>query len=232
MKFTLNLFLFFIVCNVFSQESKSPSPIIKVDSLYREDQFYLGFTYNSLLNKRDVISQNKFSSGIDLGFLRDMPINKSRTFAIAAGLGFSYDRCFHNLLITKTDQSILYSTLGSANNTSKNRQDQYYVDVPLEFRWRTSTPESHEFWIIYAGVKLSYLIRDKYSHNDNDSIYSISGNTDLNQFQFKTYMAFGYNTWNFYVNYGLTPFFNSSAKINGEAIAIRTLNLGLMFYIL
>jgi hypothetical protein len=232
MKFVLNLFLFFIMFNGFSQESKSLSPIIAVDSLYREDQFYLGFTYNSLLNKPDAISQNKFSSGIELGFFRDMPINKSRTFAIAAGLGFSYDRCFHNLLITKTDQLISYSTLGSANNTSKNRQDQFYVDVPLEFRWRTSTPESHEFWRIYAGVKLSYLIHDKYSHIDNDSNYHISGNSDLNQLQFKAYMAFGYNTWNFYVNYGLTPFFKSSAKINGEALGMRTINLGLMFYIL
>ena len=232
MKFALNLFLFFIVCNVFSQESKSTSPIIAVDSLYREDQFYLGFTYNSLFDKPDAISQNKFSSGIELGFLRDMPINKSRTFAIAAGLGFSYDRSFHNLLITKANQFITYSALGSANNTSKNRQDQYFIDVPLEFRWRTSTPESHEFWRIYAGVKLSYLIRDKYSHIDDDSNYSISENTDLNQLQFKTYIAFGYNTWNFYVNYGLTPFFKSSAKINGEALGMRTINLGLMFYIL
>ncbi|KAB1156737.1 porin family protein [Flavobacterium luteum] len=232
MKFTLTIFLFFISCAIFSQENMLSAPIIAVDSLYREDQFYLGFTYNSLFNKPDAISQNKFSSGIELGFLRDMPINISRTLAIAAGLGFSYDRCFHNLLITKANQFISYSTLGSVNNTSKNRQDQYYVDVPLEFRWRTSTPESHEFWRIYAGVKLSYLIHDKYSHIDNDSNYHISGNTDLNQLQFKTYLAFGYNTWNFYVNYGLTPFFKSSAKINGETIGMRTLNLGLMFYIL
>lgn len=232
MKFAPNLVLFFIVLNVFSQESKLTSPLIAVDSLYREDQFYLGFTYNSLFNKPVAISQNKFSSGIELGFVGDMPINKSRTLAIAAGLGFSYNRCFQNLLITKTDQVLTYSTLGSANNSTKNRLDQYFIDVPLEFRWRASTPESHEFWRIYAGVKLSYLIGDTYIHVDDESNYRISRNVDLNQFQFKTFLAFGYNTWNFYINYGLTPFFKSSAKINNEPVRLNTLNLGLMFYIL
>lgn len=232
MKFSLNIFLFFVVFNVFSQEKKPLSPIIAVDSLYREDQFYLGFTYNSLIKRPSGIAQNKFSSGIAFGFLRDMPINKRRTIAIAPGLGFSYNKCFQNLYIKETNQEITYSTIPSGMDYSKNKLDQFYVDVPLEFRWRNSTPKSQEFWRIYSGVKMSYLIWDKYTHIDSESNFNITRNDDLNKFQLGTYLAIGYNTWNFYAYYGLTPFFKSSAKINNEAVGLNTLNLGLMFYIL
>ena len=37
-----------------------------------------------------------------------------------------------------------------------------YVDLLIEFRWRNSTFESHKFWRIYAGFKMSYLVSDSY----------------------------------------------------------------------
>ena len=232
MKFSHYIFLFFSVSTVFSQEKKPISPIIEIDSLYREDQFYLGFTYNSLFNKPTGLSQNKFSSGFAIGFLRDMPINKRRTVAIALGLGLSYNKSFQNLLITRTNQITSYSIIPAGVEYSKNKLDQFYVDVPLEFRWRTSTPESHKFWRIYSGLKFSYLLSDKYVHIDTESNYKIHQNKDLNSLQVGTYITLGYNTWSFYAYYGLTPFYKSSAKINEEKIGLNTLNLGLMFYIL
>jgi len=232
MKFFLPIFLVFSASTIFSQEKQLLSPIIAVDSLYREDQFYLGLTYNSLFNKTSGITQNKFSSGITFGFLRDMPINKSRTVALGLGLGLSYNKCSQNLLLSETNQTISYTTIVSGVDYSKNKLDQYYLDVPLEFRWRTSTPENHRFWRIYSGFKMSYLLWDNYVHIDSDTNYKISKNDDLNKIQLGTYIAFGYNTWNFYAYYGLTPFFKSSAKINNESLGLNTLNIGLMFYIL
>ena len=45
-----------------------------VDSLYREDQFYAGVTYNLLGKMPSGLSQNGFSSGFYFGFIRDMPV--------------------------------------------------------------------------------------------------------------------------------------------------------------
>jgi hypothetical protein len=42
---------------------------VKIDSLYREDQFYFGFTYNTLQEKPSGLSQKKFSVGLSAGFL-------------------------------------------------------------------------------------------------------------------------------------------------------------------
>jgi hypothetical protein len=232
MKFFLNGFLLFIALNVFSQETKLPAPMIAVDSLYREDQFYVSFSYNILLNRPDGISQNKFSSGFAGGFLRDMPINKKRTIAIASGIGVSYNKYFQNLVIAKSNEIPVYNPISPGVNYSKNKFDQVFIDVPIEFRWRTSTPESHKFWRIYSGVKLSYLVANKSRYVDDKYNIKVTRNDDFNKFQVGTYLVWGYNTWNFYGYYGLTPLFGSNAKVNNEAVEFNTLNFGLMFYIL
>lgn len=72
-----------------------------LDSLYREDQFYIGFSYNILQQRPEGLKQNKFSLGLSLGVLRDMPINKRRNISIAAGLGYSLNNFNQNLQIAK-----------------------------------------------------------------------------------------------------------------------------------
>jgi len=206
--------------------------MIAIDSLYREDQFYAGFTYNLLLNTREGVSQNKFSAGFTGGFLRDMPINKSRTVAIATGLGVTYNKYFQNMVISKVDEIPQYNLIANGTRYEKNKFDQIFIDVPLEFRWRTSTPESHKFWRVYSGVKFSYLVSGKARYVDDTYNITVSDNKDFNKVQVGAYLAWGYNTWNFYAYYGLTDLFKSSAKINSQKVAMNSLNLGLMFYIL
>lgn len=202
-----------------------------LDSLYREDQFYFAFTYNILQKRPDGVRQNKFSSGITFGFLRDMPFNKKRTWAIAAGLGYTINNFNQTLSMAKVAGDIEYGIVDSDISYDRNKLILNYIDLPIEIRWRTSTPESHKFWRIYTGFKLSYLVFDRYKYKDNTNKYSISNNGDLNEFQYGAYLAVGYNTWNLNVYYGLNPIFKS-AELNGQSVDMHTLNVGLMFYIL
>src|SRR5690606_18514374 len=69
-----------------SLESQSKDTLIKSNDLYyREDQFYAAVTYNLLQKRTGGISQSAFSSGFNLGFLRDFPVNKDRNVALAFG---------------------------------------------------------------------------------------------------------------------------------------------------
>ncbi|MFA9188966.1 porin family protein [Flavobacterium sp. FBOR7N2.3] len=219
---------------VFAQEEIQTKPElqeIKVDSLYREDQFYFGFTYNTLQQKPVGLSQQKFSIGISGGFLRDMPINKNRTKAFATGLGVSYNNYNENLGISGTAQDATYAILGSQNNFDKNKFTQLLIDVPLEFRWRTSTFQSYKFWRIYGGMKFSYLAYSKSVLNNDDGKTVITNNKDFNKFLYGLYLSAGYNTLNVYAYYGLNPIFKS-AQIDGDKIKMNSLNVGLIFYIL
>lgn len=220
--------------NSFAQEVKPEiKPIVKIDSLYREDQFYFSVTYNLLLNGPSGLKQNKFSAGVSAGFLRDMPINKARTVAIAAGFGLSYQNFYQNFTVSKSADGTPVYEVSNYGDIGSNRYKQYSVDVPIEFRWRNSTYESYKFWRIYSGVKLSYIFSDKSILKDGDNSFKISNNKDINQFQYGVYVSAGYNTWNVYCYYGLNGLFDKSVKtVSGENVQMKAMNIGLIFYIL
>jgi hypothetical protein len=221
--------------NVFAQQDAKPEikPIVKIDSLYREDQFYFSVTYNMFTDIPQKFKQNKFSLGLSGGFLRDMPINKSRTVAIAAGLGLSYQNYYQNFAVSKDGNGTIVYNVVDAGEIASNRYRQYSVDLPIEFRWRNSTYESTKFWRIYAGVKLSYLFSNSSILDDGENKYKINNNSNINKFQYGPYLSAGYNTWNLYLYYGLSPLFkDGTTTLNGEKISMKTLNAGLIFYIL
>lgn len=233
MRKCISFLLIAIGFSVFSQEKTSSEivPKTKIDSLYREDQFYFSYTLNTLQKKPKNLALEKFSSGFSFGFLRDFPVNKNRTIAIAPGIGCAYYTFNQNLQISKINQTTLYSILDSNSSYDKNRFSQLLVELPIELRWRNSTYESHTFWRIYAGFKIGYLLYDKSIYKDAYNKIIVSNNTDFNSFQYGTYIAAGYNSINIYANYGLNSLFRT-AKTNGESIDMNSLNIGVIFYIL
>lgn len=232
----LFLLLFsFTFMNSFAQEEVGETVLdttffSKVDSLYREDQFYVGVTYNVLTNLPTGIGQNGFSSGFSAGFLRDMPINKNRTYAIALGAGLSYANYQQNLVVSENLGVFQYQVFDQSS-LSKSKLEQLFIEIPIEFRWRNSTPTSYKFWRIYSGFKLQYLLYDKSRYESSGLNTTVVNNKDLNKFQFGPYIAVGFNTWNFQAFYGVNTLFRN-ATVNNEAVQMKTLNIGLMFYIL
>lgn len=233
MRLFITCFLLLYFVPVFSQEKTSTEEAskIKIDSLYREDQFYFSFTLNTLQNKPVSLTQDKFSSGFSIGFLRDFPVNKNRTFAIAPGIGLSYNNYNQNLKITELNQVPVYSIIESDVTYDKNRFSQMLVEVPIEIRWRSSTFESHKFWRIYGGFKMGYLIYDKSIYEDSNGKIAVNNNKDFNKFQYGTYISAGYNSINVFAYYGLNSLFES-AKTTTETIDMNSFNVGIMFYIL
>lgn len=201
-----------------------------LDSLYREDQFYLGISYNSLQNKPMGGDQGRFTPSFSIGILRDMPFNKNRTWAVAAGLGYAINNYNQNIQVFEnSNNTIDYQIINT--DYEKNKLVTNYIELPVELRWRNSTPESHKFWRVYAGFKASYLVYNYNKYVDGSGTQIINSNPDLNKLQLGTYLSFGYNTINFNVYYGLSPIYKT-AKIDNELINMRSLNFGFMFYIL
>ncbi|KQB42898.1 hypothetical protein B6A10_10770 [Flavobacterium sp. L1I52] len=232
-QFFWSLVLMLSFFNGFAQEEikKDETNDVKIDSLYREDQFYFAFIYNTLQQKPIGLKQQKFSIGLSGGFLRDMPINKLRTKAFATGLGLSYNNYNENLGITGTAKDAVYTILGSQSNFDKNKFTQLLIDVPLEFRWRTSTYQSYKFWRIYGGVKFSYLVYSKSVLVDDNGKTVITNNDDFNKLLYSLYLSAGFNTLNVYACYGLNPIFKS-ISVDGQKINMKSLNVGVIFYIL
>ena len=231
MKFILTvlLVLIFFQPSVAQDQETSSSTI---DSLYKEDQFYLGVTYNLLTDMPQGMSQNGFSSGFHFGFIKDMPISKRRNWAIGLGLGYSTNSINQNLLILKDQQEDFSYDLLENSQFTKNKFSRHLFEVPFELRWRTSTPDSYKFWRIYTGFKLGYLFASNSKHKGTSQNNKITTIDDFDELQYGLTLSIGYNTWNAYMYYGLNPIFKKEALLDGKTINFRAIKVGLMFYIL
>ncbi|OIQ23231.1 porin family protein [Lacinutrix sp. MedPE-SW] len=223
---------FFCLSFSWAQVEENTNSIKVIDSLYKEDQFYVGVTYNLIGKKPEGLSQSGFSSGFHFGFTKDMPINKKRNIAIGLGFGLSLNSFNQNLQIAKTDSNNLEFSIIDDTDYSKNKFSTYMLEVPLEFRWRTSTAVDYKFWRIYTGLKFGYLFANKTKYEGEPSNIKLANLDVFNKFQYGLSLSAGYNTWNFYFYYSLNPIFKSDAKIDGKTIDANALKVGLIFFIL
>ena len=210
----------------------SYSQINEVDDKYREDQIYFGVFYNSLINSPIDFNQNKFSSSINLGFIRDIPLNKSRNFGIGLGLGYSNSSFHNNLKFSNINNQLDAKIVSDLDSFTKNKWVLNELEFPFEIRWRTSTPENYKFWRIYFGLKTSYIISSKVKYESSSNNQTIR-NLPFNNFQSGFTLNAGNNTWNLGVYLGLQPLFDKEFTKNHINIKnIKQFKVGLIFYIL
>ena len=103
------------------------------------------------------------------------------------------------------------------------------LELPISLRWRTSTPSNYAFWRIYGGISFQWNYR-LIANQDN---FSLVVDDELNNFGATTHLSFGYNTWNFYIAYRISPFFNiNSLSSQTLSIELTPIKVGLIFYLL
>ena len=204
-----------------------------VDSLYKEDQFYVGVTYNLIANKPEGLSQNGFSWGLSLGFIKDIPINKARNKGFGIGLGYASDSYNNNLFVSKDSSGdYVYTVLDDGSSFTKNKFLFHLIELPIEYRWRTSTPTDYAFWRIYTGIKFGYVMANSWKYKGDLGDLKYHDISDVNNFQYGLTLSAGYNTWNFHVNYLLNSIFSKNSSLGTESTNVSIIKIGLTFYIL
>ena len=202
------------------------------DEKYLEDQFYLGITYNILLDKPPGVSQRSLSYGLIGGFIKDLPLNAERNIGLGIGIGYGLNSYYTNLRATETEDGIEYEIIGPQTSYKRSKIETHVLEVPLEFRWRNSDSISHKFWRVYTGVKLGYVFyaRSKYVSDIENISFQ---NDDVREFQYGLTLSFGYNTFNFHAYYSLQELFNDGVStVDGDSLSFVPFHIGIIFYIL
>ncbi len=205
------------------------------DLRYREDQFYLGVTYNLLSSVPSAVNISGLSGGIHFGFLRDMPINERRNIAIAVGAGLSFDAYGNTLFIGESpqEQTIFTILTNDDFDFNFNRFSTAVIEAPIELRWRSSTPTKYGFWRVYAGFRVGYAYWYKARFQQDGNEVTQTDIPEFNQTRLAATLSFGYNKINFYAYYSINPFFDGAVTTNTqEKVEFRTIKLGILFYIL
>lgn len=223
--------LFFFCLPVFQLQGQQTREV-PFEERYREDQFYLGVSFNVLLDFPEDVSQNGLSYGLQGGFIRDFPLNQDGTFALGIGLGYGFNSYYSNLRAVESGDGIEYVILEDRDTYKRNKLETHLIELPLEFRWRNSTRTSYKFWRIYGGFKLGYRIGSRSKYVTNDFVDSFN-NSDTRSFTYGLALNVGYNTFNLHLYYGLNSLFEDGIDgPDGQQLNMVPLRLGLIFYIL
>ncbi len=212
------LFLVLLISSCVKAQSDSTF----VDDKYLEDQIYLNLTYISLLNTPPPISQSGFSFGLGGGFIKDLPVNSRRNVAFGVGLGYGFNNYYFNVRFENEDPNEDKTTLNS-------KIMLHVVELPLEFRLRTSTATRYKFWRFYPGFKISYAFAENLSLG-KDADFEVEGVAQYNDFLYGLTFSAGYNKWNIHLYYGLNDLI-TNAEGNDYEFAITDFRIGLVFYV-
>ncbi|WP_435261556.1 porin family protein [Tenacibaculum sp. nBUS_03] len=218
-----NIFLivFSLLCsNIFSQKDS-----LEIGDKYLEDQLYINLTYNVLYKQPNGISSSKFSYGISAGYIKDIPITANGKFAFGIGFGYGFDSFNHGVKVSEVDSNDFFESVPD------NKLRLHNLELPLQFRIRSSEVNKYSFWRIYAGVKITYNLNNKFSYVTSGNSIAFNNIESFNRWQTGLTLSAGYGTFNFYAYYGLSPIFKK-ATINSVALTTKMFKLGLSFYLL
>ena len=179
---------------------------------YREDQLYFGLNYLVVQSQTSAFELQGLSSQFQFGVLRDIPLHANGRWAVALGLGFERTNIRSNSQWEGT-------TLRYTPNTYRTYSYQG-LSIPIEFRWRSSTPTKYAFWRIYSGVKWKR----------NWAVGGATPSDVLRPWVPSVYTAIGYNTWNLYFSTTLQSIYRTEALIVDQG-DIGYLALGLVFFL-
>ncbi|CAM1334666.1 porin family protein [Tenacibaculum aestuariivivum] len=222
MKNSIVLFLIFLSINLCAQKDS-----LQVGEPYWEDQLYLNISFNALTNQPKKIDKSGFSFGFSVGYIKDIPILNNGKMAIGIGLGYSFDSFNHSLKVVEGNPTGFKIDKSVTNNKLKIHN----IEMPIQFRLRTSTVNSYSFWRLYTGVKLSYNLKNTFSYIESSSKVSLSNLEEYHKLQTGLTLSAGYKTFNLYIYYGLTPILKNT-YLKENKIKSNIVRVGLSFYLL
>lgn len=225
-KLNLNYILIvFLSCfNIIGQEKLNKSG----STSYRKDQIYFGASLMLLNSDQEKFKRQGISKQFQLGFMRDIPLIPSRKLAIGLGLGYSFQDYNSNLVRFNINNGksifIINYTLNQKSKLSFN-----FIEFPISLRWRNIS-SNNKFERVYTGFKFqrNFLSKLKYRNGDIKNIFE-----EVNNWNKELYLSFGYNTWNFYLSYGLNQIMkNLYNQYSAKSFNVRSIKIGLIFYML
>lgn len=202
------------------------------DAPYFEDQFYIGFGFNLQTNLPSNVDQRSFPYNLQTGFIKDIPFTKKARTALGIGLGYATNSYFSNIQAAETVSGIVYSRISENEDFIRSKLETHAIELPVEFRWRTSTATDHKFWRVYPGFKLAYAFA-RSSRFLTDETSTRFRNQDIQDLQYGLTLNIGYNTFNISAYYGLNPLLEEGVVLDtGEPFELSVLRIGVIFYIL
>ncbi len=174
-------------------------------------EFAYDLSYDFLIPTQSVerFTQQWFSNGHAFTFMGEVPMGKSGGFGY--GLGFSFHNFHNNLAFVEVESipgpggGITPPTLDSDSSFNFNEQNLYYVEVPLEYRYRGKSTRTGGFFRFSVGVKVGYRLLSAAYHRTGDYAIRQYRVHTTSPVRLQSYLRVGYGKLAFFAGYDLLP---------------------------
>ena len=179
---------------------------------------WLHFSYSklTLLNAPDELQQKWNSQGWQLMLMYESPLGRRSHFGLAYGLGFTGNYWHTNLRITTNPGggNLNYSYLPSDSTYKKNRFSSSFIDIPVEFRYRSKSDKKGRYFRFYLGGLVGYRIGSFSQFREGSYNVKHFNIDDLTRWHYGAFVRTGYWLFNLYVYYGFNSVFDPSRSDN------------------
>lgn len=177
-----------------------------------------------------------YSRGINFFLMYDMPLGETR-LSFAPGIGFGNENYYVNSVLSIDTNNVssfipIRNVIGLATDYKKYKISNTFVEVPVEFRYRSIPDKNDRSWKFALGARLGYRLTsstkykgDDYTGNNNvgNVKYKTKADLNLSNFKYGVTARVGYGPINIIGYYGLNNMFKSEAgpKINTFSVGIQ-----------
>lgn len=196
---------------------------IQAGDYFKKDRLLFDFYSPTWVNgPNDLNTDPTFSFAFAYG--KDVAFSKDSKFSWFYALGYDFNNINHNLNL-KSIQSLELTPreLGSRILNvpfSINRLSSHYLELPIEFRYRTQTKNPFR---VFVGAKGGYLVKSKYELDEGlGDTYERKNLGELERFKYGLTFRIGYGLINLYAYYGLNALMKP-----GEQKGVNQLSFGL-----
>jgi hypothetical protein len=211
--FTLVFLLFVNISSVFAQDEptggggmRSPIPLAPG----HDDRLIFDLTLDNFAVSPSSLEVNiPKSRGINIKLMKDKLIKNSR-FSFGYGLGFSSQNFDTDRFIVFDDSLdvTFFVPFDSATDVKRNKLSVNYLDLPLEFRFRTTPNSKNNSFKIAIGFKIGVLLQSHIKYEDGDGKVKFYNIENLYKYRYGVDARIGYGIWGLNAYYSLLPLFD------------------------
>jgi len=185
-KFVLSLLIIFCsVAVVLGQDStvigpKGISTQVKKRISSAKDRLVIDFCMMNAIIKKDGVmvpadfKLGGFNRGINVYFMYDLVLDKKKKhphFSIAPGIGVGSENYYFKSfgMSWRNDSVTRFYPLGDSITSKKSKLNMTYIDIPIEFRYRSKpNAKTGMSWKLAVGFKVGFLVGSKWKYKGEE----------------------------------------------------------------
>ncbi|HAW18885.1 MAG TPA: hypothetical protein DCX14_01775 [Flavobacteriales bacterium] len=189
------------------------------------DMLLVDLNWDRLIGLDNAVSQKWYGRGLAVSLMYDYPLTQDARVSFAIGGGFATHSYYTDALVKKVNGTDVAAFQRQPSTVKeKGKISLNYVDVPLEFRFRTLEDSREHRWKLAVGGRVGYLINAHETTIDGQGFKSkLYHYPHVSKFRFGPSVRFGYGAIMLTGFYSVSTFFQTGKGLND----INAFSLGL-----